>query len=255
MRLKGKNAIITGAGSGICRAISLGFAREGASIMVGDINYQNAKNTAEEIRLAGGNAIAVRVDVSSASDVDAMMRKGVEAFGRVHIMVSGAGVSSCYNFIDIPEDEWDRVINTNLKGLYLCGQAAARHMAKYGGGVIINVTSQVSEVAQPNFSHYQASKGGGRMLTKSMACDLAGLGIRVNALAPGFTDTPLTGQSYQHTTEEELAAQMEDLMRRIPMRRAARPEEMVGAAIFLASDESSYVTGTSLFVDGGYLAV
>ena len=103
MRLNEKNAIITGAGSGICRAISLGFAREGASIMVGDINYQNAKNTAEEIRLAGGNAIAVRVDVSSASDVDAMMKKGVEAFGRVHIMVSGAGVSSCYNFIDLPE--------------------------------------------------------------------------------------------------------------------------------------------------------
>jgi NAD(P)-dependent dehydrogenase (short-subunit alcohol dehydrogenase family) len=255
MRLNGKNAIITGGGSGISQAISLGFAREGAGLVVADINKENAESTAEAIRSAGGKAIAVAVDVSSASQVKAMMEKAVETFGRIHILVSGAGVSSCYNFIDLPEDEWDRVININLKGLYLCGQAAARHMAKHGGGVIINVTSQVSEVAQRNFPHYQASKGGGRMLTKSMAVDLANFNIRVNALAPGFTDTPLTSQSYVYSTEEELAAQMESLLQHIPLGRAAKPEDMVGAAIFLASDESAYVTGTSLFVDGGYLAI
>ena len=148
------------------------------------------------------------------------------------------GVQTCA--LPILSTNRDRVININLKGLYLCGQAAARLMAKHGGGVIINITSQVSEVAQRNFPHYQASKGGGRMLTKSMAVDLANFNIRVNALAPGFTDTPLTSQSYVYSTEEELAAQMESLLQHIPLGRAAKPEDMVGAAIFLASDESAY---------------
>jgi NAD(P)-dependent dehydrogenase (short-subunit alcohol dehydrogenase family) len=250
MRLLGKNAVVSAAGNGICRAIAIGFAREGARIVVGDIDLPAAQQTAEVIKAAGGEALAVEVDVAHKDQVDAMFAQAIAAFGRIHISVSGAGVSTTRNFLDLPEDEWDRVLDVNLKGMYLMGQAAARHMAAHGGGAIINISSQCDEIAQQDYPHYIASKGGVKMLTKAMALDLVRHGIRVNALAPGLTVTAsggLTKDEYAHVRARVLA--------RIPMGRPAQPDEMVGAAIFLASDEeASYVTGIALPVDGGYLA-
>jgi NAD(P)-dependent dehydrogenase (short-subunit alcohol dehydrogenase family) len=178
----------------------------------------------------------------------------IAAFGRIHILVSVAGIATVRPFLELPEAEWDEIMAVNLKGQYLCGQVVGRHMAQSGGGSIINVTSQVADVAQPMSAHYHASKGGGKMLTKAMALDLAEFNIRVNALAPGLTDGG--DQSWMDTDRGRAwRPHREKLLERIPMHRAARPEEMVGAAVFLASDEASYVTGSTVLVDGGYLAV
>ncbi len=253
MRLKDKIAIVTGAGSGIGRAIANGFAAEGARVAAADINLPAAQKTADEIRAAGGEAIAVGVDVSQRAQVEAMVAAALQVYGRLHVLASVAGIATVRHFLDLPEDEWDRVLAVNLKGLYLCGQAVARHMAQAGGGSIINVTSQVAEVAQPDCAHYYASKGGGKQLTKAMAIDLARFNIRVNALAPGLTNTGMT-KSTQAAGEEQWTYRQK-ILDHIPMRRPAEPEEMVGAAVFMASDESSYMTGASLIVDGGYTAI
>jgi NAD(P)-dependent dehydrogenase (short-subunit alcohol dehydrogenase family) len=250
MRLGGKNAIISGAGSGIGRAIAIGFAAEGAGVVVADIIADRARSTTAEIRQTGGKAEAVTADVSRRPDVEKTLAAAVASFGRIHILVCVAGIATVRPFLELPEAEWDEIMTVNLKSQYLCGQVVGRHMAERGGGSIINVTSQLAEVAQPMSAHYQASKGGGKMLTKSMALDLAQFSIRVNALAPGLTDGGMD-------TDRSSAwrARREKLVERIPMHRAARPEEMVGAAVFLASDEASYVTGSTVLVDGGYLAI
>jgi NAD(P)-dependent dehydrogenase (short-subunit alcohol dehydrogenase family) len=252
MRLSGKNAVVAGAGSGIGRAIALGFAREGACVVCGDINADTSAATARQIQDQGGEAISVAVDVANTTQVNTLFQQAVNAYSQIHLLVAAPGVSTTRHFLDLPEDEWDWVLDVNLKSLYLCGQAAARHMAEHGGGSIINITSQCSIIAQRDSAHYMASKGAGRMLTKAMALDLADHAIRVNALAPGFT---LTGMTAVHTESEAGMAHRQRVLARIPMNRAAEPEEMVGAAVFLASDESSYVTGITLVVDGGYLAI
>ncbi len=253
MQLKDKNAIVTGSAHGIGRAIALGYAAEGARVVVGDIDFPAAQQTAADIQAAGGEAFAVAVDVSRREEVEALMAAALEAYERIHILVCVPGISTIRHFLELPEDEWDQVLDVNLKSQYLCGQAAARHMAQVGGGVIINVTSQVAEVAQPMSAHYHASKGGGKMLVKAMALDLAEHNIRVNALAPGLTNTH---SDWLETEDGQKWVPLRNkLPERIPMKRAARPEEMVGPAVFLASDGASYVTGISLVVDGGYLAV
>ena len=250
MRLQGKNAIVTGAGSGIGRAIAIGYAREGARVVAGDIDAGTVAETAEKIHAAGGDAIAVPVDVAVKAEVDALFATALDACGRIHILVSVPGISTTRAFLDLPETEWDRVVDVSLKGHYLCGQAAARHMAEHDGGAIVNISSICDEVAQANYSHYVASKGGVRMLTKAMAMELVEHGIRVNAVAPGPTDTG------SEETKREYAPIRRKVLPRVPMGRLAQPEEMVGAAVFLACEsESSYVTGISLPVDGGYLAM
>lgn len=253
MRLQDKNAIITGAGSGIGRALAVGLAREGARVVSADLNLSAAQQTADHIRTAGGVALALAVDVSQRSQVEALVSAAIEAWGRIHILVCSAGTATLRHFLDLPEEEWDQVMNVNLKGLYLCGQAVARHMAQAGGGSIINVTSQVSDIAQPDGAHYYASKGGGRQLTKAMAIDLARFNIRVNALAPGLTNTGMTKST--QANGEELWTYRQKILDHIPLGRPAKPEEMVGAAVYLASDESGYMTGASLIVDGGYTAM
>lgn len=250
MRLADKTAIVTGAASGIGRAIARGFAAEGARVAVADLDQTGAERTAADIRAADGVAIAVQVDVRDSPQVADMVARTVERFDGLDILVAAAGISTTRHFLDLPPDEWERVIGVNLTGLFLCGQHAARRMAAAGGGVIINITSQLAEVTQPKAAHYVASKGGGKMLTKAMAVDLAPHNIRVNALAPGLTNTALT-----NLDDPDALAARQHVIDRIPLRRPAQPDEMVGAAVFLASDESRYVTGAMLVVDGGYLAV
>jgi NAD(P)-dependent dehydrogenase (short-subunit alcohol dehydrogenase family) len=250
MRLVGRNAIVTGGGSGIGAAIALGFAREGAGVIAADIDPASADRTAAEIGEVGARVISVTVDVSRRASVDAMLEAALAEFGRIHILVSNAGVSGDHHFLELPEEEWDRVLSVNLKGQYLCGQVVARHMAAAGGGSIINTSSQLGEgAANPNRAHYLASKGGSRMLTRAMAVDLAPHNIRVNALAPGVTVTNLTRRRVQ-----EDADYVRWTSGRIPLGRFGQPEDLVGAAVFMASNESAYMTGTTIVVDGGYLA-
>jgi NAD(P)-dependent dehydrogenase (short-subunit alcohol dehydrogenase family) len=250
MRLKGKKSIITGGGSGIGRAIALGLASEGAAVVVADLHLAEALHTVDSIQSAGRTAYGMRVDISQRHQVDSMVSKSIDELGGLDTLVCSAGISPISAFLDITEDEWDRVLDVNLKGQFLCGQGAARHMKDAGGGSIINITSQLCEVAQPNSVHYAASKGGGKMLTKAMALDLSPFGIRVNAIAPGLTNTNMT-----RLETEEGRVENEQFIPHIPMGRPAQPEEMVGAAVFLASEESSYVNGATIVVDGGYLAV
>jgi NAD(P)-dependent dehydrogenase (short-subunit alcohol dehydrogenase family) len=252
MRLARKNAIVTGAGSGIGRAIAIGFAQEGARVICADINGTTADATARQIQQGGGEALAVTVDVSRSEQVTDLFERAVTTFTRIHVLVAVPGISTARHFLDLPEDEWVRVLDVNLKSLYLCGQAAARHMVEHAGGSIIHITSICDRIAQDDSVHYMASKGAARMLTKAMALDLVEKNIRVNAIAPGYT---VTGLTERLDTTEEGRTFRDWLLKRIPMERPARPQEMVGAAVFLASDESSYVTGVSIPVDGGYVAV
>lgn len=250
MRLKGKRAIVTGGGSGIGRAIARGFATEGAAVVVADLDLDQAQATAQSIKAQGQNSYALKVDTGRKDQVEGMVRSAIGQLGGLDTMVCGAGISPMTEFLEISEEEWDRVLDTNLKGVFLCGQAAARHMKDAGGGCIINITSQLTEVAQPKSAHYVASKGGAKLLTKGMVLDLARFGIRINALAPGLTNTNMT----RLDTEEGWAAH-EEFMSHIPMGRPGVPEDMIGAAVYLASDESSYVNGATILVDGGYLAL
>jgi NAD(P)-dependent dehydrogenase (short-subunit alcohol dehydrogenase family) len=250
MRLSGKNAIVTGAGSGIGRAVALGFAGEGAGVVVADVDVVRARETALAIEQAGGQALAVQVDVSSAAAVEVLLGTALARFERIEILFNNAGVSSRAPFLELAEAEWDRVVGVNLKGQFLVGQAVARHMAERGGGSIINTSSQLAEgAANPRSAHYLASKGGSRMLTRGMAVDLAPHDIRVNALAPGVTVTNLTRQRLEDDAEWRRVA-----LERIPMGRFGQPDDLVGACVFLASDEARYVTGATLVVDGGYTA-
>jgi NAD(P)-dependent dehydrogenase (short-subunit alcohol dehydrogenase family) len=250
MRLTDNKSIVTGGGSGIGRAIARGLASEGAAVVVVDLHLDRALETVESIRAEGRIAHGMQADIGQRQQVETVISTAVDQLGGLDTLVCSAGISPLSAFLDISEDEWDRVLEVNLKGLFLCGQAAARHMKDVGGGSIINVTSQLCEVAQPNSVHYAASKGGGKMLTKAMALDLSPFGIRVNAIAPGLTNTNMT-----RLETEEGWAENKQFIPHIPMGRPARPEEMVGAAVFLASEESSYVNGATILVDGGYLAV
>ena len=238
--------MVTGAAQGNGRAFSEAFADEGARVVVVDIQKAGAELTAEEI---GRGAIALAADVSSAADAVRIVEDTVSLFGRVDVFVNNAGVIGRLNFLDISEAEWDRVMNVNLKGTFLCGQAAARQMVAQGSGSIINIASVNAESLNPTTVHYCVSKGAIQTLTKGMALALARRGVRVNAIGPGAVYTEL---SRERLDEAEV---LRATLARIPLGRIAQPSDLKGAAVFLASDESAYVTGITLYVDGGWLTV
>ena len=248
-RVAGKVALVAGAGGGIGGAGGEALAREGAAVFCTDRDGAAAEATAARIRAAGGQATAWALDVRDRLAVDAAVAAVVREFGRLDIVLESAGISHRLNFLDVDVDTWDRIIAVNLTGMFHVGQAAARQMVKEGGGRIINVTSQLAEVARPERVAYVASKGGARSLTQAMAVDLAAHGIRVNAIAPGPTLTGLRRASY---TDPEARRATEAM---IPLGRLGQPDDLVGAVLFLACDESRWVTGSTVTVDGGYLAI
>jgi glucose 1-dehydrogenase len=246
-RVEGKVALVAGAGGGIGGAGAEGLAREGAAVVCADIDPAAAEAVASRIHAAGGRATAIPLDVRNRSAVDDAVAGTVREFGRLDVLVDCAGISHGRNFLDLDPADWDRIIAVNLTGMFHLGQAAARQMVRQGGGgSIINVTSQLAEVARPERAAYVASKGGGRSLTQAMALDLAAHGIRVNAIAPGPTLTGLTRASYADPERRRAT------ITQIPLERLGDPQDLVGAVLFLASDESRWATGSTVTVDGGW---
>jgi NAD(P)-dependent dehydrogenase (short-subunit alcohol dehydrogenase family) len=251
LRLQGKTAIVTGGRRGIGRAIALALAGEGADIVVADIVSDDGKlaSVAGEIEKLGRRSLAIRVDISSRSEAEEMARRAVEHFGRIDILVNCAGVwIPGQTLLETPEENWDKVVDTNLKGTYLCCQAVGKVMAKQGGGNIINLSSQVGLNPGAGAGAYSVSKAGIIMLTRQLALELAGDKIRVNALAPGIVKTDFNIDIWKNPEAEK------GISLGVPLGRLAEPEDVARAALFLASEDSGYITGATIPVDGGWQA-
>lgn len=253
MKLSGKVALITGAASGIGRASALLFAREGARVAAVDIDTDGAEATVAQIAAEGGIALAVTGDVSKASDAEQMVKTTIDAFAGLHVLFNNAGIFRHGTVVETEEAEWDRVLAVNLKGVYLVSKYALPPMIRGGGGVVINTSSTAGLNAFYHQAAYDASKGGVLLLTKQMALDYARHGIRVNCLIPGLVDT---AQSRGAMAALADPARAEDLWKTItgPIGRVGTADELARAALFLASDDSSYMTGAPLIVDGGLTA-
>jgi|YNPNPStandDraft_1061719.scaffolds.fasta_scaffold00202_4 glucose 1-dehydrogenase len=248
MKLKGKTAVVTGGSRGIGRAIALACAREGAAVVV---NYVAAASAAEQvvaaIRAAGGRAVAVRGDVQDLSQHDRILSPAVEQFGALDILVNNAGIARRQPFLEATPPAWEEIIGVNLKGVYFLSQAAARLMIPRGGGKMINISSVHDTHPMPGNSIYCIAKAGLVMLTRSLAVELAAHGIQVNCVSPGAVATD--------ENRDRLAdpAYREKVLSKIPCRRIGAVEDVTGAVILLASSESDYITGVTLYVDGGML--
>ncbi len=256
MKLAQRVAVITGAGQGIGAACARLFAAHGAMVLIADVNEASGGALAKEIVEAGGAAAFHRTDVSVRSDCDALVERAAALFERVDILVNNAGIVHGAEFLDLAEEDFDRVLRVNLKGAFLCGQAAARRMisqpARVDGqrGVIINMSSINSVVAIPNQIAYTVSKGGLNQLTKVMALALAPHAIRVMGIGPGSIATDMLKKAV--LTEGPARAR---IMSRTPLQRLGEPEEIAKVALFLASDDASYMTGSTIYPDGGRLAL
>ncbi len=246
MKLAQKVAIVTGASRGIGYACAERLVREGARVMLVDVRPEGAA-AAEAL---GDNARFVVADVSQKSDVDAMLAATLDAFGHVDILVNNAGVTHAAGFLDLTEEDFDRVLRINLKSMFLCSQAVAREMVKRNSGCIINMSSVNAELTIPNQIPYVVSKGGVNQLTRVAAIALAQHGIRVNAIGPGTILTELAKNAVMGSPEAR-----HTILSRTPLGRCGEPEEIAGIAAFLASDDASYITGQTLYADGGRLAL
>ena len=248
MRLKDKVALITGASSGIGKAIAKRFAAEGAHVAV---NYRPGSETDSEAAQGeaasfGPSSIAVVGDVSNREDVEEMMAEVIERFGRVDIAINNAGIEMKKPFLEITDDDWNKVIAVNLFGSYLVSQVAARQMVKQGaGGKLIFISSVHEDIPFPEYTAYCASKGGIRMMMRNLAMELAQYKINVNNIAPGAIATPINQAVLNDPTA------MKNAVSEIPWGRFGRPEEVAAVAVFLASDEAEYVTGSTYYIDGG----
>ncbi|MFC1579927.1 SDR family NAD(P)-dependent oxidoreductase [Thermodesulfobacteriota bacterium] len=246
MKLKDKVAIVTGATKGIGKACAEEYAKEGARVTLAGRSQELGEAAAGEIIARGGEAIFIACDVSDSAQVNNLVASTVEHFGGLDIMLSNAGINNKAEFLDVTEEDWDRVIEVNLKGVFLCGQSAARQMVKQGrGGVIINMSSVIAVLGLKNQVAYSASKGGITQLTKSMALGLIDKGIRVNAIGPGAVATELMKRVGHNK------ALMNQILNRTPIGRIAECEEIGRVAVFLASDDSSFIVGQTIYPDGG----
>jgi NAD(P)-dependent dehydrogenase (short-subunit alcohol dehydrogenase family) len=246
MRLKDKVALVTGAAQGIGLACVQAFAREGAKVVLADVNQEKGQAAARE-----AGATFIRCDVSRKADVLAAVDAAVSTHGRLDILVANAGIVHASEFLDLEEADFDRVLSVNLKGIFLTGQAAARQMVKQGGGgAIVNMSSVNAVMAIPNQVPYVVSKGGINQLTKVMALALAPHGIRVNGIGPGTILTELAKTAVLGNKEAE-----RKILSRTPLGRMGVPEEIASVAVFLASDDASYLTGQTIYPDGGRLAL
>lgn len=248
MRLKNKIAIITGAGSGIGRAIALAFSEEGAKIVIADWSEKGGKGTVEQIKKQGGEAVFVKTDVSKSSDIDEMVKSCLDNFGRVDILVNNAGIYRTYNLHEMSEKDWDKVIAVNLKSVFLGSKRVIPEMFKQGKGKIINTTSIAGLVGFAQSGAYCASKGGIIALSKEMAVEYAPKKINVNCIAPGVIKTAMTKDMIADPQTKEF------LENSTPYPRLGEPEDIAQAAVYLASDESDFVNGGVLVVDGGWIA-
>ncbi len=259
MRLKGKVAVVTGSGRGIGRAIAIAMAKEGAKVAVDCLHQENADYVAKEIKKHAGDALAISGDVSSAKDVKKIFDAVVKKFGRVDILVNNAGIVHMDPLLDLSEKQWDAILDTNLKGCFLCSQAAARIMTKqkkvdrrtrsasYVSGKIINISSIAGKIGFPQLAHYCASKGGIIELTREMALELAP-NITVNAIGPGVIETDMTKDMLADKNTRE------NFLQSIPLGRVGKPEDIAAAAVFLASSSADYITGQTIYVDGGWIS-
>jgi 3-oxoacyl-[acyl-carrier protein] reductase len=247
VKLEGKVALVTGSSRGVGRAIALGYAKEGASVVVNYTSNQKAgEEVVEEIHKMGSRAILFKADVAKAVEAEALVQKGIEEFGSLDILVNNAGFSRPAMLLKMSEEQWDQVLDIHLKGAFLCSQFAARHMKEQNKGKIINITSVAGIVGTVGQINYSAAKGGLLSFTKSAARELARYNICVNVISLGIVATDMTEKI---RTDEKLR---EIYMNRILLKRFAEPDDISPAFIFLGSDESSYITGQLLCVDGGY---
>jgi NAD(P)-dependent dehydrogenase (short-subunit alcohol dehydrogenase family) len=250
-RLTDKVAVITGGGSGIGRAAAELFAAEGAAVAVLDVNATAAKETAAEVTAEGGEALAVPADITSASDVDDAMAAVVAEYGRVDVLYNNAGVNSSGSVLDATEEDWHRCFAVNVTGMFLCSRAAGRLMVDAGAGSIVNQASVAALVGIANFAAYCAAKGAVVGLTRSMSVDLAPKGVRVNALCPGTVYTPLMEPMLRARGGGDLDRGLAMTVAKYPIGRLGTPGEIAAAALFFASDQSSFLTGSVLAADGG----
>ena len=243
LELKGKVALVTGAAQGIGKAIALLLARNGANLVVSDINLEKAQETAKEIQAIERKALAVKVDVASLEDVERMVQAVLLQFHQIDILVNNAGIARDKLILRMTEEDWDVVLDVNLKGTFNCTKAVIRHMLKQKSGKIVNIASVVGEMGNAGQANYSASKAGVIGFTKTVAREFAQRGINVNAIAPGYIETPMTDALPEKVKEE--------LKRMIPLERLGRPEDVAEAVLFLISQSSNYITGQVLNVNGG----
>ena len=248
INLAGKVALVTGGSKGIGYGMAQALAQSGADIIIVSRNLAEGEKAAQDMRDLGRKALAISCDVTSATAVDKMVEKSVEAFGRIDILVNNAGMNIRKQVVDIAEEDWDKVLNTNLKGVFLVAQRVGKEMIKQQGGKIINIASVMGVIGMPMLGSYCASKGGIVQLTKVMALEWAQYNINVNCLAPAYIRTPMTEGWL--TDQVRLQA----ILSSTPLNRIGTLEEVAGPTVFLASDWSNYVTGHTLLVDGGWAA-
>ena len=249
MKLENRTAIVTGSRRGIGRAIVLALAKEGANVVVSDISQEDCQKVVNEIKGLAGKGLALKCDVTSRDDVEVMVKRTVAEFGRLDILVNNAGIIAFKPFLELTDEDWDSTINVNLKGQFLCAQVAAREMIKNKWGRIINIASISSGgcgIAFPLIAHYTASKGGIVALTEALALELTPQGINVNAICPGAINTDMAKGVKE-------SGQLEQLLLRIPKSRLGEPEDIANLAVFLASEESNYISGAAIVIDGGWL--
>ena len=250
MKLEGQVAIVTGAGQGIGRAIALTLAKEGAAVIVNDINLESAKKVSDEIKSLGGQAQAIKADVSKGEEVNTLIQKTLDGFKKIDILVNNAGWSNLIPAIELTETQWDTIVDINLKGQFLCSQAVAKQMFKQKRGKIVNIAALSGRVAMPGLVAYGASKAGILQLTRVLAIEWAEYNINVNAVSPGITLTPLVKDAFKEKQDI-----LKSYLERIPLKRAAKPEDIANAVLFLASSEADDITGQEITIDGGTSAL